>query len=239
MLFSNFTMVPQTVPVLSTLEGNIIEVVHEYKYLGVLIDNSLTFKPHIEQLVKKLKLKLGFFFRNKLCFSFEVKKRLVTATFLSVLDHGDLFYMNASSSCLQMVDTVYHASLGFITNCRAMTHHCELFSRVGWPSLVTRRQGHWYTFIFKAMLGLLPPYICTLITQRSVDSYSLRSNDQLLLSVPFARTELGKKAFVHLAPFAWNMLQKDWKLTELLSLNTFKTKLKAMETASIMCNCFS
>lgn len=50
MLFSNFTMVPQTVPVLSTLKGNIMEVVHEYKYLGVLIDNSLTFKPHIEQL---------------------------------------------------------------------------------------------------------------------------------------------------------------------------------------------
>uniref|UniRef100_A0A3B4A954 Macrophage-expressed gene 1 protein n=1 Tax=Periophthalmus magnuspinnatus TaxID=409849 RepID=A0A3B4A954_9GOBI len=28
-------------------------------------------------------------------------------------------------------------------------------------------------------------------------------------------TELGKKAFVHSAPFTWNLLQKDWKLTEL------------------------
>lgn len=114
MLFSDFKKVLQTILVVPTLEGNVIEVVHEYKYLGVLIDDSLTFKPHIEKLVKKLKLKLGFFFCNKLCFSLEVKKHLVSATCLSVLDHGDLFYMNASSSCLQMVDTVYHASLRFI-----------------------------------------------------------------------------------------------------------------------------
>lgn len=238
MLFSKSKKVPEPIPVVSTLEGNVIEIVHEYKYLGVWIDDSFTFKPHIERLVKKLRLKLRFFFRNKQCFSFAVKKRLVTATFLSVLDYGDILYMNASSSCLLMLDTMYHASLRFITNCRYLTHHCDLYLRVNWPSLAIRRQGHWYTFIYKAMLGLLPPYICTLVTRTNSGSYSLRSNDQLLLSVPLVRTELGKKAFVHSAPFSWNLLQKDWKLTELLSLNVFKTKLKGLQTASIMCNCF-
>uniref|UniRef100_A0A3P9K1B3 Reverse transcriptase domain-containing protein n=1 Tax=Oryzias latipes TaxID=8090 RepID=A0A3P9K1B3_ORYLA len=154
MLFSNCKKMPHTIPTVSTLEGNNIEVVHEYKYLGVLIDDSLTFKPHVENLVKKLRLKLGFYFRNKLCFSFEVKKRLVAATFLSVLDYGDLFYMNASAQCLRMIDTVYHSSLRFITNCKTMTHHCELYSRVGWPALTIRRRIHWYTFIYKALLGL-------------------------------------------------------------------------------------
>ena len=84
---------------MSTLEGNVIEVVRMYKYLGVLLDNSLTFKPHIDNLAKKLKLKLCFFFQSKFCFSFEVKKWLVTATFLSILDYGDLVYMNASAKC--------------------------------------------------------------------------------------------------------------------------------------------
>ena len=110
MLFSNSKKVPQTVPTVSTLEGNVIEVVLIYKYLGVLIDDSLSFKPHIDHLVKKLKLKLGFFFRHKICFSFEVKKRLVTAKFLSSLDYGDLIYMNASAKCLCKIDAVYHAS---------------------------------------------------------------------------------------------------------------------------------
>ena len=238
MLFSNSKKVPQTVPRVSTLEGNVIEVVHMYKYLGVLIDDSLSFKPHIDNLVKKLKLKLGFFFRHKFCFSFEVKKRLVTATFLSSLDYGDLIYMNASAKCLCKIDAVYHASLRFITNCRALNHNCELYSRVGWPTLSTRRLGHWCTFIYKAILGLLPSYICNLITQKSIGSYSLRSNNQMLLLVPFARTESGKRAFVHSAPTTWNWLQKDFKLTEMISLNAFKSTMRAFQTTSFTCRCF-
>ena len=147
-------------------------MVHEYKYLDVLIDDSLTFKQHIEKLVKKPRIKLGFYFRNKLCFSFNAKKRLVAATFLSVLDYGDLLYMNASAKCLHMVDTAFHASLRFITNCKPLKHHCELYSRVGWSALATRRLSHWYTFIYKALLGLLPSYICSLIVQRSPGPYS-------------------------------------------------------------------
>uniref|UniRef100_A0A669EJS2 Reverse transcriptase domain-containing protein n=1 Tax=Oreochromis niloticus TaxID=8128 RepID=A0A669EJS2_ORENI len=60
MLFSNMKNSSQTVPVVSTLEGDLIEVVHTCKYLGFLIDDSLTFKPHIDNLVKKLKLLHNF-----------------------------------------------------------------------------------------------------------------------------------------------------------------------------------
>uniref|UniRef100_A0A669EEG1 Reverse transcriptase domain-containing protein n=1 Tax=Oreochromis niloticus TaxID=8128 RepID=A0A669EEG1_ORENI len=229
MLFSNMKRFPQTVPLVSTLEGNLIEVVHTYKYLGFLIDDSLTFKPHIDNLVKKLKLKLGFFFRNKFCFSFETKKRLVNATFLSVLDYGDLLYMNASAQCLHKIDSVYHASLRFITNCRALTHCCDLYARVGWPALSSRRFAHWCIFIYKALLGQMPTYICDLLTRRSTVSYSLRSSDLFLLNVPFARTELGKRAFTYAAPFTWNKMQKDWKIADLISLNAFKSRLREPE----------
>ncbi|KAJ0032451.1 hypothetical protein NQD34_002532 [Periophthalmus magnuspinnatus] len=115
-----------------------------------------------------------------------------------------------------------------------MTHHCELYSRVRWPALAIQKRSHWFTFIDKAMLGLLPTYICFLLSQRRSDSCSLRSQDHVLLSIPFARTELGKKAFVHSAPYAWNMLQK-----ELISLNAFKSKLRGLEADSTTCTCFS
>lgn len=68
--------------------------------------------------------------------------------------------MNVTAQCLHNIDYVYHASLRFITNCRALTHYCELYFRVGWHSLSSRRLGYWYTFIYKALLGLLPSYIC-------------------------------------------------------------------------------
>ncbi|XP_077365480.1 programmed cell death protein 6 isoform X1 [Festucalex cinctus] len=59
-----------------------------------------------------------------------------------------------------------------------------------------------------------------------------------LLSVPFALNKLEKKPFVYSASSAWNTLQKDWKLTELVSLNDFRSRLRALETASLICNSF-
>lgn len=151
----------------STLKGNEIEVVHEYKFLGVVIDESLTFNQQIEKLVMKLRIKQSFYLCNKLCFSVNAKNQLVAATFLPVLDYGDVLYMNASAKYLYMVDIAYHASLRFIPNCKPLTDHCELYCMVGWSTLATRRLSHWYTFIHKVILGLLPVYICSLRAQRS------------------------------------------------------------------------
>ena len=35
------------------------------KYLGFTLDQELSFKAHINKLVTKLQVKLGFFFRNR------------------------------------------------------------------------------------------------------------------------------------------------------------------------------
>lgn len=72
-------------------------------------------------LLKKLKVKLGFYYRNKSCFTFSAKKKLVEATFLPVIDYGDILYMHAAFSILRHVDSAYHASLRFITNTKSLT----------------------------------------------------------------------------------------------------------------------
>ena len=90
---------------------------------------------------------------------------------------------------------------------------------IGWPALSTRRLSHYCTFIYKAILGVLPSYVCSLIMRKSAGPHFLRSQDLVLLSVPNVRTEQGKKAFVYsTAPTVWNTLQKDLGLVELFSV---------------------
>uniref|UniRef100_A0A3B4Z3D2 Reverse transcriptase domain-containing protein n=1 Tax=Stegastes partitus TaxID=144197 RepID=A0A3B4Z3D2_9TELE len=163
MLFSNARKRVDSLPTIKTLQGSQIDLVTQFKYLGILIDERLTFRPHVETLVKKLKLKLGFYFRNKPCFSYAARKKLVEATFLPLLDYGDLLYMHAPAQCLHSLDTVYHGSLRFVTGFKARTHHCTLYARVQWPSLTMRRLTHWHNFIYKSILGLCPSYLCEYI----------------------------------------------------------------------------
>lgn len=63
--------------------------------------DSGQFVPHIHKLVKRLKLKLAFYFRIKSCLSFKAKKQIVAAAFMSVLHYGDVLYVHASSKWLQ------------------------------------------------------------------------------------------------------------------------------------------
>ncbi len=149
---------------------------------------------------------------------------MVSATFLPLLDYGDLLYMNAPGYYLKKLDSVFHGALHFITGCSYQTHHCTLYEKAELSSLYTRRSFNWYCFIHKSICGLTPSYL-SLSFSKSKVCYNLRSNDQLYFKVPRVRTELGKKGFGYNASLAWNNLQSILKLTVLPSLHEFKLLL--------------
>jgi len=64
-----------TVPPILTLEGNCIERVNSYKYLGLWLDERLGLNIHIENLLKKLRPKLGFLFVLRSAFLLKQKKK--------------------------------------------------------------------------------------------------------------------------------------------------------------------
>lgn len=76
------------IPIL-TSKGKAIEV-RNYKYMHFLIDHDLSFKAYVAKLVTKLGMKLGFYYRNKPCTLLRVRKIFVSATFLPLLDYGDV-----------------------------------------------------------------------------------------------------------------------------------------------------
>ena len=60
----------------------------------------------------------------------------------------------------------------------------------------------------------------------------------VLLDVPRARTDLGKKAFMCAAPLAWNSLQTDLKVRKLVPLPVFKARIDAMILDTVgTCQC--
>lgn len=102
-------------------------------------------------------MKLGFHCRNKSCFPLRTWKGLIPTTIchLSVA----ILYMSLSPSSLQSLTPVYHCALRFITGWSHLTHHCELHSRAGKPSLNIGWYTHWMTLVYKALLGPLHFYL--------------------------------------------------------------------------------
>ena len=151
---------------------------------------------------------------------------LAQATFLSILDYGDILYMHANSSSLKNLDSVYHAALRFITDSAFRTPRIILYERVGWPSLESRRLEHWYSFLCKAILGEMPLYLCSLLTPKVTDRRNLRSDGQIMYVIPRTRTVFGENAFKVFAPSSWKKLQDHFKLDYLPSMEQFKSRIK-------------
>ncbi len=154
-----------------------------------------------------------------------------------MLDYCNIRYMQAPKHCLQALDSVYLGALRSITNLKVLTHHCFLYSRVGGPALSSYRLKHWYLFIYKVIVGLLPSYLQQIIFQKGVNNYGLCSQDYYLLSIPKVRTNMCKRAFSY-APFDWNQLQDKLCLKELVPLNDCRCILKVLVVDSPDCKCF-
>ncbi len=143
---------------------------------------------------------------------------------LLAIDNGSFFVYKIS---LQFLQFYYNGR--FISDCNPTTHHCILYNRVGWSSLLIRREMHWHLIIYKAILGMLPSYLCCLIKQKIVEKYFIRSQNCYTLSVPFVRSELYKSFFTYAAPTDCNLLQSNLKLQNLQSLDHFKTVIRQMK----------
>ena len=101
-----------------------------------------------------------------------------------------------------------------------------LLYKLHWLPVKYRIEYKIITLTFKAIHGTAPSYITELITFKTNSSYSLRSNNKLLLCPPSFRTlsTLGDRAFIAAAPKLWNVLPLT--LRSISDFNVFKQDLK-------------
>uniref|UniRef100_A0A674E0N3 Reverse transcriptase domain-containing protein n=1 Tax=Salmo trutta TaxID=8032 RepID=A0A674E0N3_SALTR len=211
-----------------------LEYVDNYKYLGVWLDCKVSFQTHIKHIQSKVKSRIGSLFRNKASFTHAAKHTLVKLTILPILDFGDVIYKIASNTLLNKLDAVYHSAIRFVTKAPYTTHHCDLCSLVGWPSLHTHRQTHWLQVIYKTLLGKVPPYLSSLVTI-AAPTCSTSSSRYISLVTPKANSSFGRLSFQFSAANDWNKLQKSLKLETLISLTSFKHQQSEQLTDHCTC----
>ena len=159
------------------------------------------------------------------------------ALILPILDYGDFIYRIATKSLLSKLDVIYHSAIRFVTGAPYDTHHCDLYSLVQWPSLHTRRQIHWLSYIYKSMIGKTPPYLSSLLNIATKARIS-RSSKFISLELPPARIAFGRLSFQYSAASDWNELQKTLKLESLISLPCLNKRLHDIITDDD-CSCYA
>ncbi len=103
------------VPNLSvSLNGQRVENMSQFKYLGMIIDNHLIFDKHIDFIIDKSTNKLGMLYKTRGLFNLETAKMLYNALILPHFDLGNTVYTVAPQYQLNRIQVVQNAAARLI-----------------------------------------------------------------------------------------------------------------------------
>jgi len=195
------------------------------KYLGIYIDDNLTWKSHIEHVFSKLRCLIGIFYKVRLKLPQFCFKNLYYSMVHSYLQYGIEIYANTKWSYLTDLHVLNNNFLHVLLFKNNRTKIVELYNKF---NAIPIKQLHMYklcVFMFKYFrLREQSPIVFVDYFQinSAVHGYNTKACNKL--HVAHFNTEFGRREQHYHASLMWNELSSETKDSS--SLSVFKKSLK-------------
>ena len=141
------------------LGNEILSKTEMIKYLGVLIDNKLTFRQHIQEKTKKATTVLNMLRRNLYFAPKSVKTKAFQACVQLILEFGSACWAPTSNKMNNNLEMVQHKAAKFVSNIYPKKGDNSKFSitkvlqGLNWDTLEERRNQARLTMAYKILNG--------------------------------------------------------------------------------------
>ena len=112
------------------INGNEIKQVNFIKFLGIYIDEHLSWAQHIEFLSKKIARNVGILSKLKHFLPMYIMNMLYYSLILSHLQYCTLLWANTYSTCLNKLRILQKKAIRIITQSHYLAHTDPLFSKL-------------------------------------------------------------------------------------------------------------
>jgi len=155
--------------------------------LEVKVDTGVKFDTQIKAVVKSSFFQLRQLAKIKPVLPRQHFETVIHAFLTTRLDYCNALYSGVSGSSIARLQLVQNDAARLLTGTRKCEHISPILASIHWLLVHIRINFNSLLFAFKALNGLASPYLAELL-HHYTPSLSLRSADQLLLTVPI---ELG------------------------------------------------
>ena len=206
-----------------TLDSTPLERVKFTKFLGVLIDESFTWKTHIDCLSKTISRNIGIINKLKCFLPDRILKTLYCTLILPYLNYGILLWGNTCKSYLDKIIKLQKWAIRTISCAHYRSHTNPLFAKLNILTVTDMYTMELGVFMYKFTINDLPVAFNSFFKRRSeIHNYPTRQLDD------FNQTK-NKRVFSDQSvktqgPILWNSLSKSIKSCK--SLNNFRTQIK-------------
>ena len=204
------------------LEGVSIPASTYVKFLGVIVDDELTWAEHVKFIRQKCFACLASLRRIFPTLPVTSRKLLFNGMVLPHLDYCSTVWGRCSSFLKSKLDKIQNYALSLITSSPRLTSRELLRTKLKWMSLNSRRDMQIVLKVHSCLNQRSPGYLCSRFSQSFNLNYRCsRSTNKVQLSCP--STNFYRNSFEFYGAFLWNSLPSD--IREIRNPATFKSVL--------------
>ncbi len=205
------------------IAGSRIENVKSYKCLGVIIDEALSWGPHVEYVRKHVVSKIGILSRIRDCVPQHSLHTLFVSLVMPTLEYCCTVWGGRYISHDNMLNKCLKRAARIILKCTFLTPSEDMFARLNWAPFSKRVKSKKAILVFKSINKMTPLYMTNIFKPLTVIRET-RQSTHTALKVPFAKKECYATSFAVSGANIWNNLPE--QLQTLDSLSTFKSELR-------------
>lgn len=207
-----------------SVAGSNITPSDRLKTLGVTLDSTLTFGPHINNIVSSCNFHLRALRHVRRSIPQNIANTIACSIVSSRLDYCNSLLYNTSDKYMQKLQRVQNNLARVVCNVNRLDRpSIELLRELHWLPVRKRINFKIATITYRVIQQHQPAYLDSLV-RRYIPTRTLRSSDQGLLTKPSSHTVTGSRRFSCCAPVVWNSLPLHVRSAD--SISTFKTRLK-------------
>ena len=212
----------QSVPII--LNDTNLDQAKDTKFLGIYIDENLSWKKHIDIITTKISKNIGVMNRLKYFLPRSILLTLYNSFVLPYLNYSILTWGSPTPKCNRLL-TLQKRAVRVISKTGFCEHSGPLFANLNLLKFTDLYHLNLGKFMYKYINGALPACFNPCFTLTSnIHSYNTRSAARKNLYVNYSRTSLFKNSAVQRGTLYWNSLDDSSKLSPTLS--SFARKLK-------------
>jgi len=136
-----------------TMYGDPLSIATEHRYLGILINDKLSWRPHIDQLCHKANQLLGFLQRNLRGCSRSLKEHSYKQMILPIIEYCSAIWDPHHQNAIHKLEMIQHRAARFVLNKPWRRNDedsvSQMLTVLNWPSLQDRRKYSRLLLLYK------------------------------------------------------------------------------------------
>ena len=209
-----------------------VKFVSEHKHLGLIFGENMKWKCHIDSILTSASRMIGIMRKLKYVFSRRSLNQIYVSYVRPVLEYScRVVWDGCTVEQQNSLEKLQNEAARIVTGLTKSVTLNRLYQECGWQTLQERRSNQKLKLMYKAVNGMVPPYISDLIPPivANASRYELR-NSENISRIPI-RTSTFSKSCIPPTMNAWNNLQAP--LREFESYNSFCYTLKTISQHKI------